>query len=72
MAAFINETHKTYGCAHTDDYRFILYMKTISFACGSEDLCKYTAYTVVWLSVFAPINNTLHNLFILYVNEETQ
>lgn len=31
MAAFINATHKTYGCEHTDDYWFILHMKTMSF-----------------------------------------
>lgn len=31
MAAFINATHKTHGCVHTDDYRFILRMKTMSF-----------------------------------------
>jgi len=38
---------ETYRCVHTDDCHFILYMKKMSFAYCSEDLCEYSEYTVV-------------------------
>jgi len=62
---------ETYRCVHTDDCHFILYMKKMSFAYCSEDLCEYSEYTVVWWSVVVPTSNTwLHSLLVLYMNDK--